>query len=123
MVPVPEIFVKGGDVSCKKILFTKFGSKSLRDDVVTKMRQQLEDGIEEVWVKPDLPVRTRAINGFLLGLKRLLVLWGHNKSHVQVDLDISVLVAGQDEAVKIVDSKLEWHHAWEAWGVYGRCNC
>ena len=101
----PEIFVKGGEMNFKSILFTKFASKSQRDDVVSKMREHLE--LEDVWVKPDLPVRTRAMNGFLLGMKRLLVSWGYAKTHVYADLDAFLLRTGDEEIVKIIDSKLD----------------
>ena len=84
----PEFFVKGGEANFKNILFTKFESKQQRDDVIKKMRQRLEDGLEDAWVKPDLPVKVRAVNGFLLGLKHLMTSleWGYNKSAVKVDL-------------------------------------
>ena len=84
----PEFFVKGGEANFKNILFTKFESKQQRDDVIKKIRQRLEDKLEGAWVKPDLPVKVRAVNGFLLGLKHSMTSleWGYNKSAVKVDL-------------------------------------
>ena len=115
---VPEFFVKTGDGNFRNILFTKFDSKQQRDEVVQKMRQRFKDEIEDAWVKPDMPVKVRAVNGFLLGLKHLLTSWGYNKAAVKVDLDFLTLTVADEEVVRIVESEMKWHASWEAWDIF-----
>ena len=83
--------------------------------MVHKMCQQLEDQLEDVWVKADLPVKVRAKNGFLLGLKRLLVSWGYAKSSIYADLDMVLVRAGDEQIVEIKEDKLVWHPDWSSW--------
>ena len=58
------------------------------------------------------------MNGFLLGMKRLLVSWGYTKTHVYADLDAFLLRTGDEEIVKIIDSKLQWHADWSSWAEF-----
>ena len=112
-----EVFTKGGEENFRGILFTKFATKTKRDEVVSALRKHLETTIAEVWVKPDLPVRIRAVNGFLLGLKRLMVSdeWKFDRSNVRVDVDVKSLEVGGVEVVKIDDDlQLMWHPEWSA---------
>ena len=83
---------------------------------MSKLREHLE--LEDVWVKPDLPVRTRAMNGFLLGMKRFLVSWGHVKTHFYADFDALLLRTGDEEIVKIIDFKLHWYADWSLWADF-----
>ena len=110
--------MKGGEENFRGILLTKFATKTKRDEVVSALRKHFDATISEVWVKPDLPVRIRAANGFLLGLKRLMVSdeWKFEKSNVRVDVDVKCLEVGGMEVVKVVDDlQLSWHPEWSAW--------
>ena len=57
------------------------------------------------------------MNGWLLGLKRLLVSWGYDKSHVRAYLEMFTLHAGDEEIVKIVDGKPVWYEKWSEWAA------
>ena len=69
--------MKGEGDEFKGLLFTKLSSMLVRDHVVETMRKEFQT--HDTWVKPDKPIQERAITGFLLGLKRLLVQWGFSK--------------------------------------------
>ena len=65
-----------------------------RDEVIKVMKEVGADG---VWMKPDTPIAVRAVNGFLLGLKYLLVhSWDFEKWEVKADLEFNSISVGGD---------------------------
>ena len=67
-------------------------------------------------MKPDKPIQERAVSGFLLGLKRLLVSWGFNKQQIHVDIE-SMNIHNDDKMIaRMLDQngqlEVEWAPAW-----------
>ena len=101
VAPMPTFFVKYGDeVTINNLLFAKFCDQDERDEAIQKVKSKTTEGL---WVKADLPAETRAVNGFLLGLKYLLSQsdWGYEKREVKVDLDDGVLKVGGEFVVSV----------------------
>ena len=66
-----EIYTKNKGNDFKGLLFTKFSSMHVRDQVVGIIRKELTS--KKAWVKPNKQAQKHAVSGFLLSLKRVLV--------------------------------------------------
>ena len=65
------------------------------------MHKELTSGT--AWVKLDVPVKERAISGFLLSLKRVLVGWGFSKQQIKNSIDLKYLTNEEKMIVHIVE--------------------
>ena len=112
-----ETFTKSEGDDYKSLLFAKLSPMQVRDQVVDVMRKELTS--ENTWVKPDKSVQERAISGFLLGLKRVLVSWRFSKQQINANVDMKHLTNEAKIIVHIAekDGQLEpeWATAWQQW--------
>ena len=115
-----EIYVKSDASVFKGLVFAKFSSQGVRDEVVEAMKKNLE--AESSWVKPDKPIKQRASDSFLLGVKRVLVSWGFGKQQIKVDTEERCMKDGDTEIVKVTEKdgamELEWSPAWKDWQAF-----
>ena len=73
----------------------------IKDHVIEVMRKELTS--RSAWVKPDKPAQERAISGFLLGLKRVLVGWGFSKQQLNANIDMKHLMNEEKTIVRIIE--------------------
>ena len=117
--PVPtDIFVKDGDQEViNGLMFAKFVSAIERDEAIKVIK---EAGTNGVWSKLDTPIAVRAVNGFLLGLKWMLVeKWEYEKFEVKVNLDMRMLSIDGEHVVEVQiqenQPKMLWSSEWVNW--------
>ena len=56
----------------------------------------------EVWMEPDMIVDDRALNGFMFGMKYMLLQsWGYEKWEIQVDVGMGTIHVGGELIVKV----------------------
>ena len=112
------VYHKGDEF--KGIVFAKFSTDKVAEDVVKAISSQQGKGEETTWCKKDLPLNRRVPLSFLLGVRKQLTNWGFTKSKVRVQEDTNTLTVAGQPILKAGAAgsylTLDWiNHEWKNW--------
>ena len=93
-IPEPvEYFTKG---EFKGLVFLKFVSVSDRDRAIGRIKEaRLTLEGKSIWIREEASIKIRAMEKFILGLRKQLISWGYGTKEVKADID------GHDKVLKV----------------------